>query len=177
MEFKELLEKRRSVRSYKKTEIKKEDILDIINAALLAPSWKNSETGRYYVALSEEAIKEIYESLPLFNKNSSKNAAYIVATYKKGVSGSTIAPNVFADDLKDAWGAYDLGLQNAYLILKASELGYDTLIMGLRDEKRIRDYFKIPDDEIMMPVIAIGKRDKEPKTPVRKNSEEVLKIK
>lgn len=176
MEFNELLEKRRSVRSYKKADIKKEDIEEIIEATLLAPSWKNSETGRYYIALNEEAIKEIYESLPIFNRNSSKNAAYIVATFKKGVSGTTL-PNIFADELKDSWGAYDLGLQNAYLMLKASDLGYDTLIMGLRDEKRIREYFKIPDDEIMMPIIAIGKRDGEAKLAKRKALDDVLKIK
>ena len=57
----------------------------------------------------------------------------------------------------DYWGAYDLGLQNSYLILKAKELGYDTLIMGLRDEEKLRAYFNIPEDEIMLPVIAIGK--------------------
>lgn len=176
MEFKELLEKRRSVRSYIEAEVKKEDIEEIIKAALLAPTWKNSETGRYYVALSEKAINEVYESLPVFNRNSSKNAAYIVTTYKKGISGTTI-PNIFADELKDSWGAYDLGLQNAYLLLKASDLGYDTLIMGLRDEMRIRELFNIPNDEILMSVIAIGKRDKEPKMPIRKSVNEVLKIK
>lgn len=176
MEFNELLEKRRSVRSYIEAEVKKEDIEEIIKATLLAPTWKNSETGRYYVALSEKAIDEVYESLPAFNRNSSKNAAYIVTTYKRGISGTTI-PNFFADDLKDSWGAYDLGLQNAYLILKASDLGYDTLIMGLRDEMRIREFFNIPNDEILVSVIAIGKRDNDPKMALRKSVDEVLKIK
>lgn len=176
MELDQVFEQRRSTRSYKKVDVNKQDIETIIKSALLAPSWKNTETGRYYVALSEQAIDYVYKCLPLFNQVSSKNAAYIIATYKKGQSGCA-ALGIYTDDLKESWGAYDLGLQNSYLILKASELGYDTLIMGLRDEKKIREYFNIPDDEIMMPVIAIGKKDKENKLNKRKDVNEVLSIK
>ena len=61
MEFNELVKERRSCRSYKESEVKKEDIEEIIKCTLMAPSWKNSETGRYYVALSQETIKEVYE--------------------------------------------------------------------------------------------------------------------
>lgn len=167
MEYSKLVEDRRSCRSFIEVKPTKEDIEKIIECTLMAPSWKNSETGRYYVALNDEAIKEVYESLPDFNKTSSKNAAYIIATYKKGISGNG----------DDNWGAYDLGLQNSYLILKATELGYDTLIMGLRDEERLRRFFSIPEDEIMLPVIAIGKKSKALNLNPRKKIDEVLNIK
>ena len=113
MEFSELVKVRRSVRSYQASPIPEADIREIIACAQLAPSWKNSQTGRYYIALSEEAIAAVMESLPGFNRNSSKNAAYIVTSFKKGQSGA-------GSPEEDYWGAYDLGLQNAYLILKAS---------------------------------------------------------
>lgn len=167
MEFKELVKNRRSCRSFIETVPTKEEIEEIIKCTLMAPSWKNSETGRYYVALQDEAINEIYECLPDFNKVSSKNAAYIIATFKKGISGNG----------DDNWGAYDLGLQNSYLLLKATEMGYDTLIMGLRDEERIRKYFNIPEDEIMLPVIAVGKKAKDLNLNPRKDVSEVLNIK
>ena len=167
MEFKELVEKRKSCRSYGEDVVKKEDIEEIIACALQAASWKNSETGRYYVALDADTINKVYNALPDFNKVSSKNAAYIIATFKKGISG----------DGNDFWGSYDLGLQNSYLILKAKELGYDTLIMGLRDEERIREIFSISDDEIILPVIAIGKRNNNPVNKPRKDLKEVLFIK
>lgn len=174
MEFNELVKLRRSVRSYRRCDVKKEDLEAIVECALLAPSWKNSETGRYYVALGEEAIEEIYNDLPDFNQNSTKNAAYIIATFKRGISGFSDSE---ASKEGDIWGGYDLGLQNAYMLLKASELGYDTLVMGLRDEGKIRQYFEIPADEIMLPVIAIGKRAAEADLKPRKTLEEVLKIK
>ena len=176
MDFNELVKIRRSCREYSDNRPCKEEIEEIIKTTLLAPSWKNSETGRYYVALSDDAVNLVYNALPDFNKNSTKNAAYIVSTFKKGISGCG-QQGQYTDDLKDNWGAYDLGFQNAYLLLKASDMGYDTLIMGLRDEKMIRDYFSIPDDEVLMPVIAIGKKKNNLVLRDRKDIKEVLKIK
>jgi len=167
MELEKLVELRRSCRSYSGDLPSAEEIKAIIKTTLMAPSWRNSETGRYYVALDEETIKQVYECLPDFNQTSSKNSAYIIATFKSGISG----------DGDDNWGAYDLGLQNTYLMLKASELGYDTLIMGLRDEDKLRKIFSIPDDEILLPVIAIGKRTGDIALRPRKQVDEVLKIK
>ena len=174
MELNELVAKRRSVRKYGEVKPSKEDIEEIIRCAQLAPSWKNSQTGRYYVALSEEAIKTVFEALPDFNQHSTVNAAYIIATFKEKLSGAVREGQMSEEG--DLWGAYDLGLQNAYLLLKACELGYDTLIMGLRDTASLREYFSIPEDEIIMPVIAIGKRDGDVNFRPRKPIEEILKI-
>lgn len=176
MDFNELVKIRRSCRAYNNERPSTKEIEELISISLLAPSWENSETGRYYMALSDEAIELVYNSLPDFNKNATKNAAYIVSTFKKGFSGCR-KKGEYVDNLKDSWGAYDLGLQNAYLMLKASDMGYDTLIMGLRDEKMLRDYFSIPDDEIMMPVIAIGKKKNNLSLVDRKDTKEVLIIK
>lgn len=52
MEFKELIEARRSVRAYaENVTVTKDDIKSMINAAQQAPSWKNSQTGRYYAVI------------------------------------------------------------------------------------------------------------------------------
>ena len=83
MEFKELVKERRSVRKYKETKLKEEEIKEILSCAQLAPSWKNSQTGRYYVALSKEAIEAVNASLPEYNRRSSVHAAFIVASFKK----------------------------------------------------------------------------------------------
>ena len=47
MEFQTLIENRRSVRKYSShTNVTKEQIQQLVQAALEAPSWKNTETGR-----------------------------------------------------------------------------------------------------------------------------------
>ena len=50
MQLQEALEKRRSVRSYQSTPVEKEKIEEIIKAAALAPSWKNSQVTRSFRA-------------------------------------------------------------------------------------------------------------------------------
>lgn len=175
MELNELMKIRRSCRSYAEAKVCEEDIKEMIKAAQQAPSWKNSQTGRYYVALSDEAIENVFNSLPGFNQNSSKNAAYIVTSFVSKISGGTGEGKMSEEG--DLWGGYDLGLQNAYMLLKASELGYDTLIMGLRDVSSLRKYFDIPEEEIVMAVIAVGKRNGDTNMRPRKELDEILKIK
>ena len=55
MEFQTVLENRRSVRSYDASKkVTKEQINEIVEAAIQAPSWKNSQTARYYCILDAD---------------------------------------------------------------------------------------------------------------------------
>ena len=55
MEFQKLIEARRSIRKYDAARrVTKEQMLQIVQAAIEAPSWKNMQTSRYYCILSEE---------------------------------------------------------------------------------------------------------------------------
>ena len=61
-------------------------------------------------------------------------------------------------------------------ILKARDLGLDTLIMGIRDEKAIREFLSIPEEELLGSVIAVGYRAINPDKPKRKTADDILKI-
>lgn len=175
MEFIELLEKRRSVRAYKEnTTIEKSVVEKIINAAQQAPSWKNSQTARYYVVMSPEKLAEVRsECLPEFNQKNSANAPVLIVTaFSKSHSGFDNEKNP-VNELGDKWGAYDLGLQNEALILKATDLGLDTLIMGIRNSEKLRELLNIPDTQEIVSVIALGYRATEPIKPKRKELEEI----
>ena len=175
MDFKDLIETRRSVRSYAAEAVSHDDLVTILTQTQMAPSWKNSQTSRTYVAETPETLQELREKgLPSFNQNSSANAALVVTTFVKDVVG--FANGTPDNDGGNFWGAYDLGLHDAYLILAASNAGYDTLIMGLRDQDVIRSLLKIPENEQIMSVIAIGKRAKEPTFRPRKTLNEVAKF-
>ena len=63
MNFDDVINQRRSIRNYKETEpIEKREIEQMVEAALMAPSWKNSETARYYVSLSQDYIKMVWNA-------------------------------------------------------------------------------------------------------------------
>lgn len=66
MELQEVLNSRRSMRSYDaEKKVTKEQLETIINAAILAPSWKNLQTSRYYCILSDDKIEEFrHKCLP-----------------------------------------------------------------------------------------------------------------
>ena len=62
------------------------------------------------------------------------------------------------------------------LILKATDLGLSTLIMGLREADRLREILNIPETETIVSVIAVGKAAEEPIRPHRKPIEEIAKF-
>ena len=55
MEFIKLLEERRSIRAFDpEKHVTAEQIQEIVQAAIQAPSWKNSQTTRYYALVTPE---------------------------------------------------------------------------------------------------------------------------
>ena len=56
MELQSALENRKSIRSYLSKDVEPEKLTALIEAASLAPSWKNSQTARYYVIHTPEKL-------------------------------------------------------------------------------------------------------------------------
>ena len=178
MEFQKLIETRRTVRKYAAdSKVTREQMEALIRAAQEAPSWKNSQTGRYYCVLSREIVDKIRATfLPgAGNACKSENAALIVTTFvhdRAGFQKDGTADN----ELGNGWGCYDLGLQNENLILKAADLGLSTLIMGLRESDKLRELLDIPETETVVSVIAVGKAAESPARPPRKELDAIAKF-
>lgn len=178
MDFQTLIETRRTVRKYSPgTDVTREQILEMVRAAQEAPSWKNTETGRYYCVLSEDMKLKLRQECLGYANNDAKaeHAALIVTTFVHNHAGFQ-TDGTADNEIGNGWGCYDLGLQNENLILKATELGLSTLIMGLRDADKIRELLSIPEEETIVSVIAVGKADEEPSRPRRRELDEVLKF-
>lgn len=179
MEFQKTIETRRSMRKYDPDKkVTKEQVCELIEAAILAPTWKNSQTGRYYCVMSEEMLAKFREEcLPAFNaKNCADASALIVAAYKQNQSGYDADGVTPTNELANGWGIYDLGLQNENMILKATDMGLATLVMGIRDADKIREMLDIPAEEEIVSVISVGYPAAEPKKPQRKSVDEIAKF-
>lgn len=175
MEVKECIESRRSIRKYRNDTISIEAIKELIDAARKAPSWKNTQVSRYYVVRGEQ-LHLVYDNLPDFNQKNTLNAqAYIVSTVKNGISGFDHDGN-YATLLKDGYQYFDNGLQVENLCLRASDMELGTLIMGLFDEEKIRVSLKIPDDEKIVVIVALGVPETIPEMPRRLPMEEIVKF-
>lgn len=174
MELQTVLEKRRSIRRYQKQELSLDVLKELVEAAILAPSWKNSQTARYYIVTSDDMLSQVKQNaLPAFNAENVKDAsALIVSCFVKNRSGYD-KDGTPSNELGNLWGAYDLGLHNENLLLKASDMGLSTLVMGIRDAQTLRELLSIPEDQIIVSVIAVGYGDIQPEKPKRKNVEDI----
>lgn len=173
--FEEVLTTRRSVRSYDASKtISEAEIRTLLTAVQEAPSWANMEPSKYYVAIGLEKRAALLEMIG-GNKERVANApVLIVSTFETGKSG--FFRGQATNEVGDGWGAYDNGLSNAYLVLQARAMGFDTLIMGMRQADAIRAEFAIPESETIMAVIAVGYRADEPSRPARRDLDEIVKF-
>ena len=166
---------RRSIRAYDagKT-VTEAQVRELMAAVQNAPSWANQQPSKYYVALSGEKRAAVLEMIGGNKERIAEASAFLVSTFETGKSGFFRGQP--ANEIGDGWGAYDNGLSNAYLVLKARAMGMDTLIMGMRDSEALRALFSIPEEETVMAVIALGYRAQEPKEPVHRPLDEVVKF-
>ena len=171
--FDEVLTSRRSIRSYDATKkISEAEVRQLLTAVQEAPSWANQQPTKYYVAITPEKLAAV-QDLVGGNKPRIKDApVLIVSTFEKSKSG--FFQGRPANDAGEYWGAYDNGLSNCYLVLQARAMGFDTLIMGMRDADKLRQLFSIPDSEQVMAVIALGYRKGEPRQPQHRRLDDIV---
>ena len=173
--FDEVLTSRRSIRSYDATKtISEAEVRTLMEAVQEAPSWANQQPSKYYVAMTPEKVAAV-QDLVGGNKQRIQGApVLIVSTFERGKSG--FFNGNATNEVGDGWGAYDNGLSNCHLILQARAMGFDTLIMGMRESDKLRALFNIPENETVMAVIALGYRKNQPVQPRHRPLDDVVKF-
>lgn len=177
MELKKCVEERRSIRKYKNEPVSDGTIEKIVSVAAYSPSWKNSQTTRF-VAVSNPALKkELAEKCVMdfdFNKNTILNAPMIILV-------TTLSPRSgFERDGSPStskgthWESFDAGIATQTLCLAAHEEGLGTVVLGVFDEAKVRDAAKIPADQKVSAMVAIGYPDESPAAPKRKSAAELV---
>ena len=174
--FSDVLKSRRSIRNYDASKtISEQEVRTLLTEVQEAPSWANQQPTRYYVAMTQEKVDAVRELIGEGNKKNTAGApVFIVSTFERGKSG--FFRDAPANEIGDGWGAYDNGLSNAYLVLQARAMGFDTLIMGMRDSEALRLLFGISETETIMAVISLGYRADEPNRPGRMEFNEMVKF-
>lgn len=174
--FEEVVTTRRSIRHYDATKtISEAEVRQLLTTTQEAPSWANGQPTKYYVAMTPEKVQAVQELIGDFNKRNVQGAPVLmVSTYEKGKSGHF--QGQATNEIGEGWGAYDNGVSNAYLVLTARAMGFDTLIMGMRDSEALRTLFGIPESETIMAVISLGYRASEPNRPGRRDLDEIVKF-
>jgi len=151
MEFYNVIEKRTSNKTYKSTTIPTEKLDKMIQAALMAPSWKN-ETCYRFIFINENSQKEKIASAIINNDNEAANA----------VMSAPLVALIVADPSKSAtidgkpYFMIDCGIAMEHLILAATNEGYGTCWIGSFDEEAIRMILNIPSNFRVVAMTPIG---------------------
>ena len=142
------IEIRRAKRALDEKEIPKEMIGRIMTAATYAPSCFNNQSWRFLVATSDGALEKIHQALSDANYWV-KKAPMVVAVVTKPDIDCQLS------DRRD-YALFDCGLATENLMLQAFKEGlYGHAIAGF-DPLKIKTAFDIPDEYIVITLVAVG---------------------
>ena len=175
MNVTECLKTRRSIRKYTAEPVDHSVIDSIVSLASYSPSWKNTQITRYIAIEDPSLLTEIADRYtPEYTSNIIRQAPMLIAvTFKKGRCGYE-RDGSFTTKKGDRWQMFDAGIACQSFCLAAWDQGLGTVIMGVFDEDGIAELLRIPEDQELAALIAIGHPDIEPETPKRKTVEELL---
>ncbi|MHB1127730.1 MAG: nitroreductase family protein [Bacillota bacterium] len=167
MEFVEVVAARRSIRKYQPTPVEPEKIQKVLEAARLAPSWKNGQCWRFIVVTSEETRAAITGCLAEGNVG---GKAILQAPVTVVLCFDPADSEVYEG--KD-YAMLDVGIAMEHLVLAAADQGLGTCWQGLFFENQIREALGIPDNIRVAAISPLGYPDQDPKQRPRKNIQEI----
>ncbi len=171
----ECIRTRRSIRKFKAAPVDHSLLESLISDTSYSPSWKNSQITRF-IAIEDSSILDsiVQDYTPSFNSDIIKQVPVLLAvTFVKGRSGFE-RDGSFSTKKGDRWQMFDVGVACQTFCLAAHNAGLGTVIMGIWDEDGITNLLKLPDDQELAALIAVGWPDVDPDVPMRKSVDELL---
>ena len=201
-EFFDVIKGRKSVKYFNpNVKIKREEIIEMLNEANIAPSSCNLQPWRYIVVDTPEGK----EKLGSANYNKIQNdtsAAMIIVLgdlnhYGKcdEIYGEAVKKGYMTEEVKDGFekgmgpqlenlatdknreGVYfDCGLWTMQFANIAYAKGYDTNIIGGFIREKVAELFELEENLIPVMLIALGKKEKEARPTVRMKAENLVRF-
>ena len=172
MEAMENIYTRRSVRAYADRPVTRKTLDRVLSAALMAPSWKNTQTAGYRVIQTPEMKEKLMECLPAYNARTVSTAPVVVVmTTRKSRCGYE-RDGSYSTKKGDRWEMFDAGIACQTLCLAAWAQGLGTCIMGIYDEDQVPALLKVPEEQMVTALVAMGYPAETPEAPNRKSLED-----
>lgn len=155
MDFEQLIRRRQSCRDFDPNKkISQEDIDKIIEAGLLAPSAKNSQSWRFFVSNDNDAKKAIAKACQEMGANKYvDNAPLLVTVVKERPTViDALAEKVKLQDFRN----FNIGCCSMQMCLQAMNLGIDSLMVGWFNEKKIQAELGLQSKDEVCIVLAFG---------------------
>jgi Nitroreductase len=154
--FESLIISRRSTRKFTEQLISAEDVQKLLQAALLAPTSKNSKSWEFVAVEDKEMLRQL-------SVCKDSGAAFL--------EGCTLAIVVLGNkDITDIW-VEDASISAAYIQLQAEDLNigscwchiHNRRLGEMSSEQYVRDMLNIPENFGVLCIIGLGHKDQERK--------------
>ena len=159
METLDCIKERRSVRKFEEKAVPDEALDIMLDAAIMAPSWKNTQVVRWNIVKDPDIKHKLAEAAVLgfaYNTKTIDRAPVIaVESVVRGISGME-KDGTETTDHGENWEMYDAGLAAENFCLAAKDQGIGTCILGVIDDHTAQDILGLPENEMVTVVIAIG---------------------
>jgi nitroreductase len=133
----EAIRKRRSIRKYEDTPVSDDQVKQVVEALLYAPSWANKMGWQVLVvkdAATREKLSAAIEGNP--GARAVAQAPVLIAVcMDPAASGSLPGREYFM---------VDAGILMDHLMLEAADLGLGTVFIGMFDEDKVREVLGVP---------------------------------
>jgi len=162
----ELIETRRSIRSYKDQEIEEDKLNYILQAFRKAPSAKNLQPWKLIVIKNKKVIKDI--AIACNNQTFMEEAPVIIAACAK------------EEEAYGVMGGYmnsypiDIAIALEHLILAATEKGLGTCWIGAFKEQLVKDILGVPKNVKVVALTPLGYPAREASSRGRKPLTEII---
>ena len=178
MELDTCIRERRSVRRFTEEKVDHETIEKIIDLARFAPSWKNTQTARYYIVEDVDKIRKIGEEAVLGFEGNQKTLAkaqqlLVLATVNKRCGYER--DGSFTTSKEDRWEMFDAGIAAQTFCLAAHEFGIGTCILGVFDEQKVAEAISLPSTQAVSCMLPMGFPAENPAAPARKSVGELVR--
>ena len=167
MELFQTISDRRSIRKYQETPVEDEKLRQVLEAARLAPSWKNMQCWRFLV-IGDTAKKA--RLLEAFSEDNPGRKALLQAPLVILVCA---APEESGVENGIDYFVADTAMAFEHLCLAAQAIGLGTCWMGWYDEARLKAATGVPAQFRVVGVTPLGYPDQEPKARPRKDLHEI----
>ncbi|MHB8278662.1 MAG: nitroreductase family protein [Candidatus Humimicrobiaceae bacterium] len=164
--FMEIIEKRKSIRSYKNISVEKEKLDYVIEAFRKAPSAKNLQPWKLVIVTDKDIIKNLVVAC--------RNQTFI------GEAPIVIVACAKEEEAYGTMGGYlnsfpvDIGISFEHIMLAAAEQGLGTCWIGAFSEKAVKDIIGVPENVKVVALTPLGYPDEQGRVRNRKPVEEIV---
>lgn len=173
----EAIRHRKSVRKFQEIAIEDQKLIEILEAARLAPSGNNKQPW-VFIVIKDELLKQEV-AVATNNQMWIASAPVVIVAIadicarSENYAGMLVDEETSGFDLKRA--IRDTAIAVTHLLLEVDNQGLGACWCGAFRQEGIRPILGIPDDKFVLAVIPVGYPAEEPKARPRKNLKSILR--